>query len=74
MKESLTRVRGVLESDRLGIRPADRALMEEDVNRVLKQYFNLDGDAEVGIAFERGMYTVKVFARARQIRPILRIQ
>jgi septum formation topological specificity factor MinE len=73
MKEQLNHVRGMLASDRLGIKPSDRTLLEEDLNRVLKQYFKLEEEVEIGLKFERGMYTIKVFARAREMRPILRI-
>lgn len=63
------RMREMLTQDKVGVKDGFATLLANDVNRLLKDYFDLKEDVKVNISqMENGMYGIEIDGIAARIK------
>lgn len=63
------RMREMLTQDKVGVKDGFATLLANDVNRLLKDYFDLKEDVKVNISqMENGMYGIEIEGIAARIK------
>lgn len=63
------RMREMLTQDKVGVKDGFATLLANDINRILKDYFDLKDDAAVNISQkENGLYGIEIDAVATRIK------
>lgn len=59
-RKELSRLKAVIESDRLTMTNENLALVRRDVAEVLEDYFSLSGEPEINVSAKNGEYVITI--------------
>ncbi|MBO5851207.1 MAG: hypothetical protein J6R29_02610 [Clostridia bacterium] len=74
MKNAKTRLKNIIESDRLIISEDMSLLIEYDLKKLLDNYFNTEGQVKIEVEALKDSYKIIVTATAESIKPFLLIK
>lgn len=67
-RKELSRLKAVIESDRLAMTNANLALVRKDVAEVLEDYFSLSEEPEINVSAKNGEYVITIKSVAYAVK------